>query len=64
MNGPPVEVRLPRRANDAATARALWEASEKFTGIIYELGAPLRRSASPPAVTEIRGTILRINSVF
>jgi hypothetical protein len=45
MNGPPVEVRLPRRANDVATARALWEASERFTGVTYEFGAPLLADA-------------------
>jgi NAD(P)-dependent dehydrogenase (short-subunit alcohol dehydrogenase family) len=45
MNGSPVEVRLPKRANDVAMARVLWEASEKLTGVTYELGAPLRRSA-------------------
>jgi NAD(P)-dependent dehydrogenase (short-subunit alcohol dehydrogenase family) len=45
MNGSPIEVRLPRRAKDAATARALWEVAEKLTGVPYEFGAPLRRSA-------------------
>jgi NAD(P)-dependent dehydrogenase (short-subunit alcohol dehydrogenase family) len=39
MNGPPVEVRLPKRANDRAMARALWEVSEKLTGVVYEFGA-------------------------
>jgi NAD(P)-dependent dehydrogenase (short-subunit alcohol dehydrogenase family) len=45
MNGPPVEVRLPKRAKDPTLARGLWEASEKLTGVAYEFGAPLRRSA-------------------
>jgi hypothetical protein len=45
MNGSPVEVRLPKRANDGAMARALWEASEKLTGVTCEFGAPLRRGA-------------------
>jgi NAD(P)-dependent dehydrogenase (short-subunit alcohol dehydrogenase family) len=45
MNGAPVEVRLPKRAKDVALARALWEASEKLTGVTYDFGAPLRQSA-------------------
>jgi NAD(P)-dependent dehydrogenase (short-subunit alcohol dehydrogenase family) len=44
MNGPPVEVRLPKRANDGATARVLWEALERLTGITYDFGAPRRAS--------------------
>jgi NAD(P)-dependent dehydrogenase (short-subunit alcohol dehydrogenase family) len=44
MNGPPVEVRLPKRAKDVATARALWEALERLTGVTYDFGAPLRTS--------------------
>ncbi|MCU1279360.1 MAG: putative oxidoreductase/Short-chain dehydrogenase [bacterium] len=35
MRGAPVEVRLPRRAHDEATNRALWDASEKLTGVHY-----------------------------
>jgi len=45
MNGPPVGVRLPKRAADAVTARRLWEASEQLTGVDFELDAPLKRSA-------------------
>ncbi|APR78458.1 Putative oxidoreductase/Short-chain dehydrogenase [Minicystis rosea] len=45
MNGPPVEVRLPRRARDEATARALWEASERLTGVRFDLSEPARRTA-------------------
>jgi hypothetical protein len=44
MNGPPVEVRLPKRAKDVATARALWQALERLTGVTYDFGAPLRTS--------------------
>ncbi|MEO6953137.1 MAG: oxidoreductase [Polyangia bacterium] len=36
MNGPPVEVKLPKRAMDQAAARALWERSEELTGVRYE----------------------------
>ena len=46
MNGPPVEVRLPKRAKDPVTARALWEAAE-LTGVTCEFGARLRRSPPP-----------------
>ena len=45
MQGPPVQVGLPRRAHDTGLARALWEASEKRTGVRYEIDALLRKSA-------------------
>ena len=45
MNCPPVEVRLPKRAVDVGTARSLWEASERLTGVRFELEEPLKRSA-------------------
>jgi len=45
MQGSPVEVSLPKRAKDASLARSLWDASEKLTGVHYELDAPVARSA-------------------
>jgi len=39
LNGSPTRVRPPRRAEDAETARALWEASEKLTGVHFPVGA-------------------------
>ena len=35
LNGPPAEVKLPRRARNEADARALWERSEELTGVRY-----------------------------
>ncbi len=35
MNGPPVEVKLPKRATDEAAARTLWERSEALTGVRF-----------------------------
>ncbi|OLC49468.1 MAG: hypothetical protein AUH82_00485 [Chloroflexi bacterium 13_1_40CM_4_65_13] len=53
MNGPPVEVRLPRRASDIATARGLWDASERLTGVHFELEAPGKActTSSSPALS-------------
>jgi NAD(P)-dependent dehydrogenase (short-subunit alcohol dehydrogenase family) len=45
MNGPPVEVRLPKRAKDLLTTRALWTVLENLTGVPYEFDATLSRSA-------------------
>jgi len=45
MNGSPVEVRLPKRANDVAVARALWDASERLTGVRFELDTSVSMSA-------------------
>jgi len=45
MQGPPREVRPPARALDPTIARALWAASERLTGVRYELDEPIRRTA-------------------
>jgi hypothetical protein len=39
MRGAPVEVPLPKRARDAEIGRALWLASERLTGVEYDLDA-------------------------
>jgi NAD(P)-dependent dehydrogenase (short-subunit alcohol dehydrogenase family) len=45
MSGPPVEVKLPKRARDEAAARALWQASETLTGVRYQLDSAVSLSA-------------------
>ncbi|OJH34154.1 oxidoreductase [Cystobacter ferrugineus] len=45
LNGPPKEVPLPKRANDVSTARALWDVSEKLTGVRFDFSSSERRSA-------------------
>jgi NAD(P)-dependent dehydrogenase (short-subunit alcohol dehydrogenase family) len=45
MNGPPVEVKLPKRARDSATAQGLWERSEQLTGVRFALDTAVRASA-------------------
>jgi NAD(P)-dependent dehydrogenase (short-subunit alcohol dehydrogenase family) len=45
MQGPPVEVRLPKRILDDATAVALWVASEELTSVRYRLDESVRRTA-------------------
>ena len=45
LNGPPVEVAMPKRAHDAAGARKLWEDSERLTGVTYAFDHLQRMSA-------------------
>jgi hypothetical protein len=45
MNGPPVEVRQPKRAYDEAVARELWTLSETLTQVTYDFGEAARKSA-------------------
>jgi hypothetical protein len=45
MNGPATRVRMPKRANDVALAHALWTASEKLTGVIFDLAPDIRATA-------------------
>ncbi len=45
MNGSPTEVKLPKRAHDEASARALWEKSEELTSVRYDFSATPRASA-------------------
>jgi hypothetical protein len=45
MQGPPVEVRLPKRILEDATAVALWVASEELTQVRYRLDESVRRTA-------------------
>jgi hypothetical protein len=42
MNGPATRVRMPKRANDVAMAQALWKASERLTGVTFDLAAGTR----------------------
>ncbi|MGD0678626.1 MAG: oxidoreductase [Polyangiaceae bacterium] len=46
MQGSPVEVRLPKRALNLESARNLWDASERLTGVRYELDSTVSQSAS------------------
>jgi NAD(P)-dependent dehydrogenase (short-subunit alcohol dehydrogenase family) len=45
MNGAPMRVRLPKRANDLAMARALWNASETLTRVRFAEGVDVQASA-------------------
>jgi len=45
MQGPPVEVRLPKRALDRDVAQTLWEASERLTGVRFDLAASSQPSS-------------------
>jgi NAD(P)-dependent dehydrogenase (short-subunit alcohol dehydrogenase family) len=45
MNGPATRVRMPKRANDLTMAHALWNASEKLTGVSFELDPDIRATA-------------------
>ena len=45
MNGPATRVRMPKRANDVATAHALWKASDKLTGAIFDRARDIRAIA-------------------
>lgn len=45
MNGPPTEVKLPKRAVDTKSAQALWERSEELTGVRYDFAPAPRASA-------------------
>jgi NAD(P)-dependent dehydrogenase (short-subunit alcohol dehydrogenase family) len=45
MQGPPVEVRLPKRARDTAMAAALWQRSEQLTGVRFDLDSAVSLSA-------------------
>jgi len=45
MNGPATRVRMPKRANDIPMAHALWRASEKLTGVVFDLPADVRATA-------------------
>ncbi len=45
MQGSPVEVHLPKRILDDATAVALWVASEELTQVRYRLDESVRRTA-------------------
>jgi NAD(P)-dependent dehydrogenase (short-subunit alcohol dehydrogenase family) len=37
MNGAPMRVRMPKRADDLRSAYALWQASERLTGVAFNL---------------------------
>ena len=39
LNGPPVRVTVPARANDSATAARLWDESERLTGVRFDFAA-------------------------
>jgi NAD(P)-dependent dehydrogenase (short-subunit alcohol dehydrogenase family) len=45
MQGPPVEVRLPKRAHNVEVARRLWDASERLTGVTFDVDAAVTKSA-------------------
>jgi NAD(P)-dependent dehydrogenase (short-subunit alcohol dehydrogenase family) len=45
MVGPPAQTRIPRRARDAALAKALWDRSEELTGVRFALEGQERASA-------------------
>jgi NAD(P)-dependent dehydrogenase (short-subunit alcohol dehydrogenase family) len=45
MSGPPAEARIPSQARSEATARRLWEVSERLTGVSFPTAAPAAAAA-------------------
>jgi hypothetical protein len=45
LSGPPVQARIPAKAQDEAAAARLWEVSEKLTGVSLAIPAAQRAAA-------------------
>jgi hypothetical protein len=56
MNGPPVEVKKPKRALDVDNARGLWQVSEQVTGVYYPT-ASLRQKGTAAGAHGNRGQL-------
>jgi NAD(P)-dependent dehydrogenase (short-subunit alcohol dehydrogenase family) len=46
MNGPPARAKVIRAAKDEAVAKALWDASERLTGVVFSFAAGRRPQAA------------------